>query len=113
MPETSCMKRTSADILRISEYDSSVVVRFEILLWLYGLQCFRETGSFEDACFIRRGKITRDFHTRKIAPYRFDKIKQLAILSSPGRIFEPGFGNKPLARITSTSNIPFLLYSAS
>ena len=60
MPETSCMKRTSADILRINEYDSSVVVRFEILLWLYGPQFFRETGSFEDARFIRRGKITRE-----------------------------------------------------
>ena len=69
--------------------------------------------SFEEARFIRRGKITRDFHARTLVPQTSDKIKQLAILSLPGRIFEPGFGNNPLARITSTSNIPFLLYSPS
>ena len=33
-PETSCMKRTSVHI-RIHEQNSSVIIRFEILLWLY------------------------------------------------------------------------------
>ena len=55
---------------------------------------------------------TQESHDLSLLPL-FDLPHKLTIFSLPGRIFEPGFGNKPLARTTSTSNIPFLLYSAS
>lgn len=69
-------------------------------------------GELGGARFRRRAETTRTFHARTLVPYIFHYTNRISPLSLPGRIFEPGFGNKPLARMTSTSNIPFLLYSA-
>ena len=87
MSETSCMKGTSAHIKNMwirqlcNRKDRDCVTHLRARK-VSGAFKKRAPGPrrtdinrpFEEARFIRRGKITRDFHARSFVPYIPDKI---------------------------------------